>query len=131
MPHKTQPTFERRTRILVVEDEPSVRDALVRFLERAFGSATPAASLTQAKEQLRFEDFDVFVVDLGLPDGDGLDLIDSTRSGRTLIISANPDVDRIHAAGVRAVLQKPLRLTDLATQVHRLVVRGARVPVTS
>lgn len=114
---------------MVVEDEPLVRRALVDFLERAFGSTTPAASLTQAREQLLFEDFDVLVVDLGLPDGDGLDLVDSTRSGRTLIISANPDVDRIHAAGVRAVLQKPLRLTDLAAQVDRLVAQIALAPV--
>lgn len=121
MPHLATPPEQRKHSILVVEDEPSVRRALVRFLASRFGSATPASSVAEAKRHLEVEHYDALVVDLGLPDGSGLDLLDPTSSQRTVVISADPDPATIRAAGVSRFLQKPLRLSEVADDIRALV----------
>lgn len=106
--------------ILVVEDEESVRNALVRFLGKRFGRATGAANLREAQSCLAEGDFDAFVVDLGLPDGDGLELVNEKRCQHTLVISAVLDPERIRAAGVLEFLAKPVRLADLESGLRRI-----------
>lgn len=106
--------------ILVVEDENAVRTALVRFLGKRFGRATGACNLNEARRYLADGEFDALVVDLGLPDGSGLDLIDAGRCARTLVISAVLDLERIRAAGVQEFLPKPIRLTDLEAGLRRI-----------
>jgi len=65
-------TFED-ARILVVEDEPGVLRAVQRILG-ARHQVTPAQKVAEALEQLRLQSFDIAIVDLQLPDGDGYQL---------------------------------------------------------
>ena len=62
-------------KVLVVEDEPGARDALVELVRELGYEAVSAGSVTEAEEAIARAAPDVCVTDLGLPDGDGLDVV--------------------------------------------------------
>lgn len=66
-------------RALVVEDDPGIADGLSNSLRRAGYAVDVCATLDQAWGALVVEPFDVMLLDLGLPDGDGLDLLARVR----------------------------------------------------
>lgn len=66
-------------RALVVEDDPGIADGLSDSLRRAGYAVDVCATLDQAWGALVVEPFDVMLLDLGLPDGDGLDLLARVR----------------------------------------------------
>ncbi len=74
----------KRVRVLIVEDQSTVREAIASELEREpdFELVGKAASLAEAREM--FGNADVAILDLGLPDGFGTDLIPELRA-------ANPE----------------------------------------
>ena len=109
-----------KRRILIVEDEVGLRRSLARYLESRGDSVMQAGCLAEAKIYLDRHDFDVVVLDVGLPDGDGLTLLQSTGAERSLVITAIPDPDRFARSGVRRHLTKPLDLIEFACEVHRL-----------
>jgi two-component system nitrate/nitrite response regulator NarL len=119
------------TRILLVEDHASFRQALAFMFDREteFKVIQQASTLAEARglsgESL--EDVDVAVVDLGLPDGDGLDLIEdfSTSEPRitTLVLSASLEPDRLARAveaGASGVLHKSTPIKEIVDAVRRL-----------
>ena len=59
-------------RILVVEDEPELRDSLIEYLMMEGMDAHGVKSLADAHAWMVANDFDILLLDLGLPDGDGL-----------------------------------------------------------
>src|SRR5215211_1492893 len=65
----------RTTRIMIVEDHLSIRQALAHMLnlEPGFTVVAQAGSLAEAREVL--EEVDVVILDLGLPDGNGIELM--------------------------------------------------------
>lgn len=64
-------------RVMLIEDHPVVAEWLIPLIEAALNprSLTHHACFTDAKAAICAEAFDIFLVDLGLPDGDGTDLI--------------------------------------------------------
>jgi two-component system response regulator PilR (NtrC family) len=62
-------------RVLVVDDEPDIRELLELTLVRMGLDVTAAGSLAEAREQLRAARFDLCLTDMRLPDGDGLELV--------------------------------------------------------
>lgn len=97
-----------RPRILHVEDEADVR-AIVAAMLQGRCEITSADSVAAAREALAAGTFDLVLLDIGLPDGSGLDLIDliekRVTSARIVILSAN-DVADNYADRVSAVLVK-------------------------
>ena len=95
-------------RLLVVEDDSSIRD----FLERGLSEAGYQVDIAQdAKSALALageEIYDGFIIDLGLPDMDGLDLISRCRAqghaAPVLILSARRTVDERVAAWSREAM---------------------------
>ncbi|MEA2468978.1 MAG: hypothetical protein QOJ57_3104, partial [Thermoleophilaceae bacterium] len=124
---------ERRaeaTRILLVEDHTAVREAIAGMLAREPGLEVvgQAASLAEARTMLA--DVDVAVVDLGLPDGYGGDLITELRAanpqGQALVLSASLDPTEIARAidsGAAATVDKTADFDQVVDAVRRLSVR--------
>lgn len=116
------------TRVLLVEDHASFREALAYVLgeEPGFAVTAQAGSLEEARVAIR--DADVALVDLGLPDGAGVEVIRELRRAnrrcRLMVLSASvDDFELLHAveAGAVGVLHKSSGLTEIAGAIGRLV----------
>ena len=94
---------EGAPRVLVVEDEADLRDALVSFLRLDGMAASPAGSLLEAQACLQQHHFDVILLDLGLPDGDGLDWLRQREDlDETGLIITSARVAKVHRiSGIR------------------------------
>jgi two-component system, NarL family, nitrate/nitrite response regulator NarL len=117
-------------RVLLVEDHASFRQALAFMLERepGFEVAGQVGSLAEAR-QLNgevLENVEVAIVDLALPDGDGLELIEDFSSQprmTTLVLSASLEPGRFARAveaGASGVLHKSTPIKDIVEAVQML-----------
>jgi DNA-binding NtrC family response regulator len=116
----------RALSLLVVDDDTSFLEAVRDYAQLSRFTATTAASLTQARSALRHQRYDLILVDLGLPDGSGFELLDEvdlSDRGHFAIVTGHPSVE----TAVRAVqlpvldyLVKPLdpvRFKELLARV--------------
>lgn len=108
------------TRVLIVEDEATLRRTLAAYLAGRGIAVVEAGSLAEARDALRARVFDALVLDVGLPDGDGLDLLELAGAWRALVVSAAPDPARFERRGVRHHLPKPLDLRRVAERLDRI-----------
>ena len=106
--------------ILIVEDEIGLRRSLAGYLEGRGLEVSQAGCLAEARQLLDHIDFDAVVLDIGLPDGDGLTLLEHSPAERSLVITANPDLARLEHWGVLHFLAKPLDLPEFVREVHLL-----------
>jgi DNA-binding response OmpR family regulator len=119
-------------RVLIVEDDPGIADSLERGLSRA-GYAAEAVSTAAAARDAR--DYDVVLLDLGLPDGDGVELCVDLRAradAAILVITARgEEPDRVAAldAGADDYLVKPFGFAELTARI-RAVLRRSRLSDT-
>jgi DNA-binding response OmpR family regulator len=117
-------------RILIVEDDELVADALKRGLAEAGFAVDRVASAEQAEAALATEEFDLALVDIGLPKVDGLTLLRKLRrAGRdlpVLILTARDGLaDRVDALDLGAddYLTKPFELPEVAARCRALIRR--------
>jgi CheY-like chemotaxis protein len=115
-------------RVLVVEDEPAIRDVVASVLTDDGCEVRARNGGRDALRLLRRWQPDVVVLDLRLPDHEGETFFQTCReyvAGETpiLVMSAAPGLDH-HAArlGVDGILPKPFDIDDLCRAVHRLAV---------
>ncbi len=113
------------TRILVVEDEPELNGAIVAGLCARGHQAWGARSVAEARGSLENEPFDAAVVDVQLPDGLGIDLLEDTRRRRPAIpvivmtgFAAESELDRARNAGAVAVMHKPVDVSKLVRHLQ-------------
>lgn len=119
-------------RLLLVEDEIDIRSFLQTSLEEA-GYQVEAAADGKTAEQLAIEgQFDILIVDLGLPDQDGISLILRLRQlgvrAPVLILSARRSVDdRVRGLeqGGDDYLTKPFALAELLARLRNLLKRNS------
>jgi len=83
-----------KPRILLVEDDPAARFGFVKYLAKSGFDFTEAENLSQAKEIFSAQEFDAIILDINLPDGNGIDFIDHVRE-----ISADIPLIAITGAG--------------------------------
>jgi CheY-like chemotaxis protein len=106
-------------RIFVVENHPDTMQALGSYLEQMGHKVTRAASQTEALELLPATPCDVFISDIGLPDGNGWELMEradlpsSVYSVAMSGFGANADRLKSRAAGYRHHLLKPFNPEEL------------------
>jgi DNA-binding response OmpR family regulator len=108
-------------RILIVEDSPLVTDALRILITAAGYEVDAAASVAEAIECATSARVDLMLLDLTLPDGNGLDVLDALRSRSslprsTLAMTGDNDTGsrrRCLEAGCAEVLLKPVPIAEL------------------
>ena len=111
-------------KIYVVEDESTIARFVADALEIEGYEVRIASTLREGMRAARTERPDLLIVDLGLPDGDGIDLIESTRvfsSAPIIVLSArNGETAKIRAldAGADDYLIKPFSLAELLARVR-------------
>lgn len=117
-------------RILIVEDELRVGQFVERGLQQVAYSSTWVRSCKEADEALVGGAFDAVILDIGLPDGDGLKLLAEWRAAKfnepVLILSARDAVqDRIKGLNLGAddYLAKPFSFEELLARVRSLLRR--------
>jgi len=119
-------------KVLIVEDERKVGQFIERALTEQSHTARLVGSCAAARDALAESAYDAVILDLGLPDGDGLDLLREWRSAGfnepVLILSARDEVeDRILGLnrGADDYLAKPFSLEELLARVRALLRRQA------
>ena len=117
-------------RILVVEDDKSLGDAMVQSLIHANYAADRVGSVADALHALSVEHFDAMVLDLGLPDDDGYAVVRHLRSNNKqlplLILTARDAVeDRVQGLDLGAddYVVKPVAMTELHARLRALIRR--------
>jgi two-component system, NtrC family, response regulator HydG len=109
--------------ILIVEDEPVIRGALRKLLERHDHSVTEADSVEQAREQ-ELNDFDLIISDLRLPGAHGTELIQIARPTPVLIMTSYASLrSAVDAMKLGAVdyIAKPFDHDEMVMAVERIL----------
>lgn len=119
-------------RVLIVEDEPEIADLLRRTLQEAAWAADVAASGREALAMLAVTEYDLAILDVGLPDIDGFAVCRQwrARGGTTpiLMLTARAGLaDRVGGldAGADDYLSKPFAVEELLARLRALARRPA------
>jgi DNA-binding response OmpR family regulator len=124
------------TKVLVVDDEPTIREIVVGYLERDGFTTLEAADGNRARELLESDPPDLVVLDLMLPGTDGLELCRWIRSRSRLpvimLTARGEEADRIVGLelGADDYVTKPFSPRELAARV-RTVLRRAEADTAS
>ncbi len=118
--------------ILLVEDEDELRQALHETLSQVQYHVTAVANVTQAREALEHNRFDLFIFDVRLPDGNGIDLLRSLRnmkeSHAVIMMTAYAEVDLAVDAirlGADDFIKKPFDMDELLLRITELLKKRA------
>jgi two-component system KDP operon response regulator KdpE len=111
-------------RVLVVEDDREIRALVQASLSVEGFEVQTAASLSEAGAMLRHSPPDVIVLDLGLPDGDGVSLVEAVRKSQStpiIVVSArHQEAQKIRLldAGADDYLTKPFSVGELLARIR-------------
>ena len=119
-------------RILIVEDERKLNDILQRSLKTEGYTVDGVNSAAAGFEFARTYHYDLFILDLQLPDGTGTSLLKRLRElghvAPALILTARSDIDckvENFRAGADDYVVKPVAMAELSIRVEALLRRGA------
>ena len=121
-----------KVKILVVEDDFPIRNLICTTLETQGYQYMTAGTGEEAVERAAAGQPDVMLLDLGLPDMDGVDIIKRVRTWSTMpiiVISArSEDMDKVEAldAGADDYLTKPFDMDELIARILSLIRRYTR-----
>lgn len=127
-------------KILIIEDEPSLQELMARTLRKEQHVVETASSCSEAEDKLAVYSYDCILLDIMLPDGSGLQLLERLkardRKEAVIIISARDSVeDKIRGLedGADDYLPKPFHLAELSARIRSVARRtrsGGRKGIT-
>ena len=116
-------------RVLLVEDHPPLAEAVCDALERAGFAVDHAATVADARELSGLSDYALVLLDLGLPDGDGLRLLPILRRGGrvpVIVLTARDQLaDRLAGldGGADDYVVKPVEMPELVARARAVLRR--------
>jgi DNA-binding response OmpR family regulator len=121
-------------RVLLVEDDRLVAGTVVLGLSRSGYTVDHVSSAEMADSALRHEEFDLAIVDIGLPGADGLDLVGRVRRRGSrlpimLLTARDGLADRVGGldAGADDYMAKPFHVAELLARIRALVRRSKSI----
>ena len=133
MNSQTQTNTTRSAQVLLVDDDPDFRDALGKQLVHAGYPVAQAADGEEAIEWLKQQTADIVVLDIVMPNKEGLETILALRRSHprlpVIVISGGGRIDAhdyLHLAenlGAVAVLAKPFPFAELQVQIKKALSR--------
>lgn len=115
---------------LIIEDEIDILKTISNYLEREGNTCEEAPDYSTALEKLEVYDYDIVVLDITLPDGNGLDLLDWLKTEYpgigVLIVSARDSLDdRLKGLDMGAddYITKPFHLSELNSRINAVIRR--------
>lgn len=117
-------------KILIIEDEKELSDNIVTFLSSENYLCEQAFTCADAKMKVNLYEYDCVILDLMLPDGNGLDLLRNIRNnhnqvGVIIVLAKDSINDKIIGLEVGAddYLSKPFSLPELKTRIYAIIRR--------
>ncbi len=120
-------------KVLLVEDELPLQTAMSDYLEQSGIRCEQAANLKDAREKINLYEYDCIVIDLGLPDGNGLSIIDEVKrmdghkTGLIIASARNSLDDRLTGLNMGAddYIVKPFHMPELVARINSVYRRRA------
>lgn len=117
-------------KILVVEDEPELQASIARAFSQENAVVETVGNVTDALDKVVIYDYDCIVLDLNLPDGNGLRVLEELKQGGkkegVLILTARDSLEDKLAGldlGADDYLTKPFHLSELIARVRSIIRR--------
>ncbi|MDB5273257.1 MAG: DNA-binding response regulator, OmpR family, contains and winged-helix (wHTH) domain [Chitinophagaceae bacterium] len=121
-------------KILIVEDEEELLKSIINYFQEEKFQCDFALNIKEARLKMSLEKFDCFILDIGLPDGSGLDLIKEIKEQKQepniIILSArNAAEQKVEGLNLGAddYLAKPFDLSELNARVNSILRRHKKL----
>ncbi|HWA27893.1 MAG TPA: chemotaxis protein CheB [Lacunisphaera sp.] len=122
----------RKLRLLLIEDHASTRTTLRSLLAKRGFTVTTADSSAEARQRFAEDNFDIIISDLGLPDGNGHELLREFRAVRPGLIGValsgygtDEDLNRSREAGYACHLTKPVSIEALDVVIEQVLATAS------
>jgi DNA-binding response OmpR family regulator len=132
--------FDEQTRILVVDDDPILREFASVYLTTPMSTVALAPDASTALELLAREQFDIALIDIDMPGMDGFELTecirgqDKLRNLPIVMVTGREDImsiDRAYAVGATSFVTKPVNWRQLSHQLRYVIRAGKQQPAAA
>jgi len=120
-------------KLCVIEDEPDLQDAIIKYLSGEGYICDKASTFSKARSLIDLYRYDCFLIDINLPDGSGIDLIGNIQeyqpdAGMVVVSARNSTNDKIRSLDLGAddYITKPFDLQELNARIRSVIRRRSR-----
>jgi len=121
----------KKAKLLLLEDDPNLSESVSEYLEEQGYSVTCVYDATSAEETLYEQKFDLLLLDVNVPDGNGFSLLKTSRkegnsTPAIFLTSRNAmnDVEKGYESGADDYLRKPYELKELLLRIQTILKRN-------